>query len=105
MLQTFQDGVNTKCVKCDKKDVFMASVDLKHAFYSVPVAAHHLKYLKFFANEYLKFTCMPDGYGPAMRIFTKITISAQDAGPYLSCICRRFLLTRRLLRMLFEKCK
>ena len=26
-----------------------------------------------FANEYLKFACMLNGYGPAMRIFRKIT--------------------------------
>ena len=32
----------------------MASIDLKDAFYYVPVAAHHQKYLKFFANGYLK---------------------------------------------------
>ena len=56
-----------------KKDAFMTSTDLKDAFYSVPVAAHHQKYLNFFANEYLKFTCMPNGYDPAMRIFSKIT--------------------------------
>ena len=47
-----------------KKDAFMASIDLKDAFYSVPVVAHHQKYLS---------TYMPNGYGPAMRIFTKIT--------------------------------
>ena len=46
--------------------------DLKDAFYSKPVAAHH-QCLNFFENEYLKFTCMPNGYGPAIRIFTKIT--------------------------------
>ena len=56
-----------------KKDAFMTSIVLKEAFYFVPVAAHHQKYLKFFANESLKFICMPNGYGPAMRIFTKIT--------------------------------
>ena len=56
-----------------KKDVFMASIDLKDVFYSVPVAERHQKYLKCFANEYLKFTCMPNGYRRAMRVFTKIT--------------------------------
>ena len=56
-----------------RKDAFMASIDLKDAFYSVPVVAHHQEYLKFFANEYLKFTCMSNGYGPAMRIFIKMT--------------------------------
>ena len=33
-----------------KKDAFMASIDLKDPFYSVLVAAHHQKYLEFFAN-------------------------------------------------------
>ena len=51
----------------------MASIDLKGAFYCVPVAAHHQKYLTFFANEYLKITCMQIGYCPAMKSFTKIT--------------------------------
>ena len=61
-----------------KKDAFMVSVDQKDVFYPVPVAAHNQKYLKIFANEYLKFACMPNGYGYAMygyamRIFAKIT--------------------------------
>ena len=34
-----------------KKDAFMASIDMKDAFYSVPVAAHHQKYLKFFCKS------------------------------------------------------
>ena len=42
----------------------MTSIDLKDGSYFVPVAAHHQKYLIFFANEYLKFTCMSNGYGP-----------------------------------------
>ena len=42
-----------------KKDAFMASTDLKDAFYSVPVVTHHQNYLKVFANEYLTFTCVP----------------------------------------------
>ena len=56
-----------------KKYAFMESIDVKDAFYSLPVATHHQKYLILFANEYLKFTCMPNGCDPAMRIFTKIT--------------------------------
>ena len=83
-----------------KKDAFGASVDLKDGFYSVPVAAHHQKYLKFFTNEYLKFN-MPNGYGPAMTILYKdhesTIFSSQDAGPYLSCICRQCLYTSKLL--------
>ena len=56
-----------------KKYAFMESIDVKDTFYSLPVATHHQRYLIFFANEYLKFTCMPNGCDPAMRIFTKIT--------------------------------
>ena len=56
-----------------KKDAFMPSIDLKDVFYSVPVAEHHQKCLKPFSNEYLKFKYIPNGYGPAMRIFIKIT--------------------------------
>ena len=33
-----------------KKDAFMASIDLKDAFYSVPVAEYHQKYLTFFCK-------------------------------------------------------
>ena len=51
----------------------MASIDLKDAFYSVPVHKNHQAYLTFFVEEYLKFVCMPNGYGTAMRIFTKIS--------------------------------
>ena len=56
-----------------KKDTFMASIDLLDAFYFVPVASHHPKYLKRFANKYFKFEWMQNGYGPWMRIFTNIT--------------------------------
>ena len=51
----------------------MASIDLKDAFYSVPVVVHYQKYLQLFTNEYLKFTYVRNGYGLLMRIFTNIT--------------------------------
>ena len=51
----------------------MASVDLKDAFFTVPVHISHQKYFKFgwFQNFY-KFLGMPNDYSDAMRIFTKI---------------------------------
>ena len=67
----------------------MASIDLKDPFYSVPVAAHHQKYLKVFANEYLKFTCMPNGYGPAMQGHTSVVYvdhSYLQRDSYKSCL-------------------
>ena len=52
---------------------FMASVDLKDAYFSVPIHENHRKYLKFSHRETLyEFKAMPQGYGPAMRVFTKL---------------------------------
>ena len=60
-------------INCLKPNMYMASVDLKDAFYSVPVAKKHQKYLMFiFKDKTYKFVTMPNGYGPAMRLFTKI---------------------------------
>ena len=53
--------------------VYIASIDLKDAFYSVPLHKSHQATLTFFAEKYLKFVCMPNRYGPITRIFTKIS--------------------------------
>ena len=42
---------------------YRLSLYLKDAFFSVPIHSTHQKYLKF--------TCMRNGYRPAMRVFTK----------------------------------
>ena len=49
----------------------MASIDLKDAFFSVPIRSTHRKYLKFTFADLLQFISMPNGYGPAMRVFVK----------------------------------
>ena len=56
-----------------KPNVYMASIDLKDAFFSVPIHYDHQKYLKFIFGNLFQFTSMPNGYGPAMRIITKIS--------------------------------
>ena len=56
--------------KIIKKVVWMASVDLKDAFFTIPVHILHQKYFKF--EWFNKFLGMPNGYSDAMRIFTKI---------------------------------
>ena len=56
-----------------EKTATMASVDLKDAFFSIPVQEEDQKYLKFLIRKvFYNFTCMPNGYGPAMRTFTKL---------------------------------
>ena len=55
-----------------KSGVWMASVDLKDAYYSVPIDKECQKYLKLLWENPLKFIVMPNGYRPAMRAFTKL---------------------------------
>ena len=51
----------------------MASIDLRDAYYTIPV---HLEYRKYFTcllgRHYFEFTCLPNGYAQAPLIFTKI---------------------------------
>ena len=51
----------------------MASVDLKDAYYTVPICKSHQKYLKFcFDGKFYQYTCLPNGLASAPRIFTKL---------------------------------
>ena len=52
-----------------KSGVWMASVDRKDAYYSLPIHSEYQKHLKFLSEYPLKFIVMPDDYGPAMRAF------------------------------------
>ena len=51
----------------------MVSIDLKDAYFSVPIFQPHRKYLRFLWNfKRYEFTCLPFGYSLAPRVFTKI---------------------------------
>ena len=55
------------------KDCFMASVDLKQAYFMVPIAEEHKKYLKFhWQGKLYQFTALPNGLACAPRLFTKL---------------------------------
>lgn len=56
-----------------EKDCFLASLDLKDAYYSVPVARDHRKYLRFlWRGQLYQFTCLPNGLSCCPRKFTKL---------------------------------
>jgi hypothetical protein len=56
-----------------KKNCYMTSIDLRDAYYSVPVCKDHQKYLKLsWRNVLYRFTCLPNGLASAPRIFTKL---------------------------------
>ena len=67
-MESFED-----VFKIIKKDAWMARVDLKDSFFTVPVHILHQKYSKFdWFNRFYKFLGMPNGYSDAMKTFTKM---------------------------------
>lgn len=66
------DNIHT-VLKLVTKNCWMASIDLKDAYYSVRVDPHHQKYLKFcYENTMYKFTVFPNGLSTCPRKFTKL---------------------------------
>ena len=60
---------------------YVASLDIKDAFYTVPIYEQHKKYLKFINTGITyQFQVMPNGYLDARRVFTKIL------KPLFSCL-------------------
>ena len=51
----------------------MASLDIKDAYYSIPVNESFQKYSKFYWNHKLyQFCALPNGLSPCTRWFTKL---------------------------------
>jgi hypothetical protein len=66
------DSVHT-ALHMMKKNCFMASIDLRDAYYSIPISQPHQKYLKFgWHGQLYQFTCLPNGLACAPQIFTKL---------------------------------
>ena len=68
----------------------MASLDLRDAYYSVPVSKEHRKYLKFRLRGCLyHYNCLPNGLSSAPRFFTKLlkpALSHMRSQNYVSSI-------------------
>ena len=55
------------------QNCYMALVDLRDAYYSVPIHNNDQKYLKFcWKGRFFQFNCLPNGLACALRLFTKI---------------------------------
>jgi len=73
------DTLNT-ITKLVDKDCFMASIDLKDAYYSIPIAAPYRQYLRFsWRGNLYQFTCLPNGLSCGPRKFTKLLKPALSA--------------------------
>ena len=56
-----------------RPNCFMASIDLKDAYFSAPIAKEHRKFLRFtWQQKVYEFTCLPFGLASAPRVFTKV---------------------------------
>ena len=66
------DTLNT-VITLTEKDCYMASIDLKDAFYSVSIKPADRKCLRFmWRGPFSQFTCLPNGLSGAPRKFTKL---------------------------------
>jgi len=67
-MDTFETALNLIKPNC-----FLASVDIRHTYYSVPIELEYRKYLRFFwKGNIFQYTCLPNGLASAPRLFTKL---------------------------------
>ena len=56
-----------------QKDAYMTSLDLTDAYFTLPIADEHRKYLRFaWRYELFEFTCLCFGLSSAPYLFTKV---------------------------------
>ena len=68
-METLKSAINLMTRNC-----YMASIDFKDAYYSIPVYKPHRKFLRFqFQGKLYEFTCLPNGLSSGPRLFTKVT--------------------------------
>ena len=66
------DTINS-VLKLVTKNCYMAKIDIKDAYYSVPIHEDDKKYLKFvYNNKLYVFVCLPNGLCSGPRKFTKL---------------------------------
>ena len=54
-------------------ECYMATIYLSDAYYTVPIAEEHRKYLRFcWKNKIYQYTCFPNGLSSAPCLFTKL---------------------------------
>ena len=67
-METMKDVINLIYQNC-----YFATIDLKHAYFSVPIVESDRRWLRFIWNgTHYQFACLPQGLTSAPRIFTKL---------------------------------
>ena len=69
----FKSDTLETAIRLMRPGCYMTSIDLKDAYYSIPIAQEHQKYLKFiWRGQLYAFTSLPLGLTSSPRIFTKV---------------------------------
>ena len=69
----FKMDTITTCIELMSQNCYMASIDLRDAYYSIPIDKSDQKYLKFFwRGKLYGYTCLPMGLACAPRKFVKL---------------------------------
>ena len=99
------DTIQT-ALKLIRPGCYMASIDLKDAYYSVPVADEDRKLLKFqWEDRYFQFTCLPNGLACAPRLFTKLLKPVYTHVRPIGHICMGHIDDSLLVGYEFTACK
>ena len=54
-------------------NIYMSSLDLENAYYSISIAEEDRKFLCFeFKGKYYSYTCLPNGLSSGPYVFTRI---------------------------------
>ena len=70
---TFKMETLKSALQLVRQNCYFAKIDLKDAFFSIPIHSNFRKYLKFkWQGKLFTFTCLPNGLSTASRIFTKV---------------------------------
>ena len=94
------------CTQLMRPRCYMAFIDLRDAYYSVPVAKEHQTYLKFtWQGNLYQFTCVAQGLSSALRLFTKLMKPMFSFLRELGHISSGYLGDSFLLGYFPDKCK
>lgn len=86
--------------------IFMTSIDLSDAYFTVPIYVHHRKYLRFrWQGKLLQFTCLPNGLACAPRLFTRLLNSVFAYFREKKWSCFQYIDDSIILHTSWEECK
>ena len=90
-----------------RENAYMSKLDLKNAYYCVPIRESDKKFLKFvFKNKLYKYNVLPNGYTEGPRKFTKATkpilATLRKIGIAICAYIDDFLLSCKLKQTCFE---